>query len=279
MTQDPGTINAQSTEDRYCLGCGYNQRGITSDRCPECGQLYAKTPPSPLRIPWLHRKYLGRLAAYWLTIRLVLFRREQFGQEIAHPVSYSEARGFWLVTIAHAYLPFPLAVGVLHFALPAGVRNDLGLFTWIYAPVWPVCSWLVGLLLFITFATGLPSYFCYRRQAPIEKQNRAIALSYYASAPLALMPPVVATLTLAAVLIGRLLNVPGYLAVLAGMLALLVLGGWWFCTCSIIARLTARDPIRLGGLLLLFWLLLAVLFLVITPVLIHYTILLIYAML
>jgi hypothetical protein len=51
------------------------------------------------------------------------------------------------------------------------------------APVLPLC--LVLLLLLIS---GLPSYWFHPRSISVTRQNRAIALSYYTSAPLLLLP-------------------------------------------------------------------------------------------
>ncbi len=52
MTQSPAPTN---DADRFCLGCGYNLRGLPRGDCPECGQwfdpnleiTYAGQPPMP----------------------------------------------------------------------------------------------------------------------------------------------------------------------------------------------------------------------------------------
>ncbi len=43
----PGEVGVrQMTNHRdYCWSCGYSQRGLPSDRCPECGN--APKPPKP----------------------------------------------------------------------------------------------------------------------------------------------------------------------------------------------------------------------------------------
>jgi len=46
----------------------------------------------------------------------------------------------------------------------------------------------VCVLLFLLAITGVPSYFFHPAHLPIERQNRAVALSYYTSAPLVLVP-------------------------------------------------------------------------------------------
>lgn len=56
--QTPSTVGLE--EDAYCPGCGYNLRGLTVPRCPECGRPftsaeideYKEPPPSSLQ-KWL----------------------------------------------------------------------------------------------------------------------------------------------------------------------------------------------------------------------------------
>jgi hypothetical protein len=68
--------------------------------------------------------------------------------------------------------------GHLSWAPPDG--GDMGLgFAVIY---------LIAAAATFAVITGLPSYFFHPRGISIERQNRAIALSYYACAPLALGP-------------------------------------------------------------------------------------------
>src|SRR5207248_6621833 len=67
-----------------------------------------------------------------------------------------------------------------------------------YLAFWPIFIFSVGMLAFLAAATGVPSYFCHSRHLEIERQNRAIALSYYACAVLALLAP--ASLLTAAVI-------------------------------------------------------------------------------
>jgi hypothetical protein len=51
-------------------------------------------------------------------------------------------------------------------------------------PILPVCIWL-----FVFAAAGAPSYWFHPRRLPVIKQNRAVALSHYACAPLILLFP------------------------------------------------------------------------------------------
>jgi len=68
------------------------------------------------------------------------------------------------------------------------------------ALVFWICVWF-----FFLTSGGVASYWFHPRARPIEQQNRAIAISYYACGPLALTPIAVAIIV-AAVLLGFLEN-------------------------------------------------------------------------
>ena len=57
-----------------------------------------------------------------------------------------------------------------------------------YAEMWPVAILLICFLLFLAAATGVPSYFLHPRTLSVQRQNTAIAMSYYTCGPLALAP-------------------------------------------------------------------------------------------
>src|SRR5205823_2812668 len=91
------------------------------------------------------------------------------------------------VTVALMYLPFPLlaAAWLAGSAHPAAeeVSTAFGLQpAW---NLWPLVLNLIGLLLFFILLTGVGSYFFHPRRLAVLRQNRAVALSYYACAPLA----------------------------------------------------------------------------------------------
>jgi len=59
---------------RFCWKCGYELRGLTTPRCPECGRGFDSTNPHTYRrrpIRWWHR-YVKRLAMGLLTIVVLL---------------------------------------------------------------------------------------------------------------------------------------------------------------------------------------------------------------
>jgi hypothetical protein len=126
-------------------------------------------------------------------------------------VSYRDAQKFrWIVVIVAA-LPWCAAAIAARMALadvpypnfgydpwvasaePMPLWIDLMICAFIGAASWPVPS--IAVVLFFAAITGVASYLFHPRRLAVERQNRAIALSYYACAPLSLM--VVACLILA----------------------------------------------------------------------------------
>jgi predicted RNA-binding Zn-ribbon protein involved in translation (DUF1610 family) len=188
MDPPPGEVYAADTTpaEFFCPECGYDLRAITSQRCPECGLAIDRASMSVSRLPWSHRHKIGRVRAYW---RTMLLRPRKLAEEMARPVSFSDAQQFRHVTVFLAWLPLAAwAVGLALYNTPdlrhrihAGTR--LGWF--LEAVV--LLSGLFALWLFLLMASGVASYFFHPRRLPVVLQNRAVALSYYASGPLALL--------------------------------------------------------------------------------------------
>jgi hypothetical protein len=233
------------TQDQFCIRCGYNQRGVEAERCPECGVLLADSPASPVRLPWAHRRHIGLLPAYWRTAWQVIFRTKKICAEMEHPVSYADARRFWIMTLAQAWLPFVVGVGLMFFAVhirdSRWQRDYQDLFISVYVPVPVVWVGLLGLLLFFALATGAPSYFGQNRRLSVREQNRAIALSYYASAPLALMPLLLLLAGVTMVLDHSLRQLAFGIAAVEGLVFLAMVVLWWICSISIPARTARRG--------------------------------------
>jgi hypothetical protein len=144
--------------------------------------------------------------------------------------------------------------------------------------IWPALAINLGILLFIAAATGLPSYFCHPKRLAIEEQNRAIALSYYTSAPLAVTPAVILLLILASLAGNAMSTVAGLLSAAGILLMLLILATWYAKTVTLIGALARRRRFPLALCLPLLWLALAVWLLLLTPWLFHYALLLIWTM-
>jgi hypothetical protein len=270
------TFDVATTADAlalFCPACGYDLRAIDSDRCPECGLLIDRTATGQSTIPWSHRHRLGRLRAYWRTCLLVFFRPQQFRAEMDRPVSLADARAFRRVTVWIAYVPIALvvlAVYVATFAPPTGWRpliraidrvlpsalrpllasrpTDALLSVGFTMELLVLASLLIAIWLWLFAAAGVASYWFHPRSLDVQHQNRAVALSYYAAAPLALTAVTVALIVSSAML-NLVLVTPGAWAAIADAAALGVasiqLSGWWFTSLMMLPATTRCGTIRL----------------------------------
>lgn len=177
-----------------CPECGYDLRGLTSDRCPECGFELAPLRTQESQIPWNYRAKLGCFRAYWRTVWKVERRPQQFCLEIARPVNAADARRFAYVTMLHAWLACVAAATAVYVFSRVRGWGDASVNNWLYGGglVW-------SFVLLAILPTWVPLWLESVRLSP-ERQNRAYALSYYALAPLAWLPlavpPLVAALLL-----------------------------------------------------------------------------------
>lgn len=219
--------------------------------------LLKDVPPSAVRLPWEHRRHLGVLIAFWRTVWIVCFRTRSLAQELNRPVSYSDARRFWALVLLHAWAPFALALAALlilsRTSSWAWLRDyENVLWTEAYLPVPLVVMILPALLLFFVLATGVPTYFAHQRSLPTAQQNRAIALAYYAAAPLAIMPLVVLFAAASDVLEPFWRQAAFAVAGVTWLLAIALFVLWWLCTISILVQTTNRGLLA-GGLLAFGW--------------------------
>ena len=169
----------------YCPDCGYDLRGLTGARCPECGLDLEIVRTQEPQIPWSRRRELGRFRAYWRTVFAVSLRGRKVCLEMVRPVSYRDSQSFRWVTFLHAYLPILIVTAGLRL-----LSDEAGsLVRWVdlFETQLAAIALLAGL-------SGLASYFFHPHDLPVERQNRAIALSYYAWSPLAWMPVAAAPL-------------------------------------------------------------------------------------
>ncbi len=173
----------------FCPECDYNLHGLTSERCPECGLLLAFLRESTSQIPWTHRDESGIVRSYGRTVFWVMFRRKRLAVEIARPADYADSQKFRWLTIAIASIAFLAATALfLWFESETGgltLLHSDGSFT---EGVWIAGFYCLDVPLLFVCLTGLTSYFFHPKRLSIELQNRAVALSYYTAAPLALMP-------------------------------------------------------------------------------------------
>ena len=170
-------------ESPVCPACGYDLRAITSDKCPECGLAVDRELLSVSRIPWEHRSQIGPLAAFWRTIGLVLFRLADFATEVNRPVDHASARRFKLlcVTIGSG-AQCGWTVGPLLYDDVPHFRGGWST-QWVMIGAICLAIWVYNYL-----ASTVPSFWFRFDGLAEEKQKRAPALSYYASAPLVVLP-------------------------------------------------------------------------------------------
>jgi len=135
-------------------------------------------------IPWESRRQIGRFRAYWRTVFWALAGGP--ARTIDVPVDYRAAKSFRWMTIAHVMASIVcLWIYLLRMsidnagAIGRGFSDEL--------EVMLIVAGVVGLLQLPAYVamTGVVSWFFCPRRLKTEGQNRAIALSYYTSAPLA----------------------------------------------------------------------------------------------
>lgn len=186
-----------------CPQCGYDLRGIASERCPECGAAVDRDSVAS-RLPWTFRGN-GRVRAYAATVRLVTLRPKLLTAELARPVAYRDARRFWVVTSTILSLP-TLAMATL--LVLAAVENKGGrgfdgfitipqawqrMIVWDgYAPLvsgWMFTPLTAGFVIAATFASGRVLPWLVNRPAlPPSRRARAVALAHYVVGTMAWWP-------------------------------------------------------------------------------------------
>lgn len=187
----------------YCPGCSYSLRGIESARCPECGVELDWAKLGVSKIPWVHRREVGRVRGFLKTVWLVIARPGEVGREANRAVGYRDAQSFRWIVVASATVPLwgwilagqiiwghgppgtPSLQPVALLTAPRGLFLDFLICFYAGITLWPV-PWIAAPL-FLAGLTGIGSYLFHPKSIPVERQDRAIALSYYASASLTLM--------------------------------------------------------------------------------------------
>src|SRR4051812_28321327 len=173
--------------DVFCEGCGYSLVGLAADRCPECGRPFSGGELPYARVAWLHRRRIGRWAAYWRTVRHVVRRPKSFSVELCRPVRISalDAKRFRATTCFVAATSLAVTASMLIFH--GSVRwnwQDLLAF-WMLMPL----GWLAAVV-FLRLATDMPVFIW--KGLPSMPPHELAPLHHYASAPLGCAPLVCA---------------------------------------------------------------------------------------
>jgi hypothetical protein len=162
--------------DILCRKCGYNLRGLSDRRCPECGEAFEPFEAGSGNIPWAQRRWIGFLDAFWHTVHLVLFDTAKLSKEAwnPHEPDEREAIAFRRLAILHAWVP----ITVLWIAAAKWV---------VPGPQLPyyIAAGAVVTLIWARWTSLLPVKFMRRQALPLDRYTRAVALSHYTSAALA----------------------------------------------------------------------------------------------
>jgi len=271
----------QGTELR-CPGCDYDLRALVSDRCPECGLQIDRAALAQSQIPWAHRDRLGSIRAYQRTAWLAWRHPGRMAMCVASPVDLRDARAFQRVTVLFTFVP-AVVIGVAYIIYygrdylssgfpPVAARFGY-LLEWLLVVIFAGCLWL-----FLMAITSVAQYFFWSLGISATRRERAIALSYYASAPLALSA-IPMTLIVAASMISNhrwdmyfqarvIDHVSEWLIIFIVIALVLQVGGWVNSTLVILKRSTAcgvgRVLATLAGLPIA-WAISAILFLGLLP--------------
>ncbi|HEX3357436.1 MAG TPA: hypothetical protein VHS31_10735 [Tepidisphaeraceae bacterium] len=102
----------EASRDPLCPSCGYNLRGLSSNRCPECGEQFDPEKLAAANIPWLKRAAIGTWAAYWQTVLFAMIHPLDFADEIwnAQRLDPAAARSFRRITLFIADMAVLVAV-------------------------------------------------------------------------------------------------------------------------------------------------------------------------
>lgn len=177
----------EPTLEIYCPECGYDLRSLPSEQCPECGMAIDRSRLGESIIPWVHRDVLGRLRAFWRTVEMLSLRPGTLHKEMSRPAGLADAIRFRRAVVLHALLPSAIVLTLAWKAAAGRIwyPSDIA------GSVLQIASLFVGwfcLAALLWGMTGSASYLFRPKSLSTIRQNRAVALSYYACAPLAYLP-------------------------------------------------------------------------------------------
>lgn len=242
--------------DLLCGGCGQNLRGVTIDRCPECGRRFDRSRHLSVNIPWERRAGLGRLRAFGRTVSAVSFRPSLLIDPTDNPLTLRAAKGFRLRAVLSLFVPMFLAALAWHLGPARNIRGPFAGGRWTYpvglppvhvllATPWFFATTVVGVFLSLFAVTGMASlFFAPRHLSPLEQQ-RGVAASYYANALLVWLVPMLGFASFGRWLESSMdVSQPNLVAVAqlfkyaAFTAAGLALLAWWLIPCRLLYGIT-----------------------------------------
>jgi hypothetical protein len=194
----PSELTIDSESERFCPDCGYNLRGMTSDRCPECGILIGNV--SAFTIPWAHRAEIGRVRAFGRSVWLATFHPTRLARAVHGPVDPDSANRFRSIVISIAWIMTAIVLGSLYWQQrgadflnlidAAAISATPVDWDWELKTMWsagaimiPVLPIGLGLMFFLWGRAG-QHWFKVASLTPTQR-SRSILISRYALAPLA----------------------------------------------------------------------------------------------
>src|SRR5947207_11699047 len=123
------TVMLDAANDRMSQTCGYNLRGLTTNRCPECGEFFDPKQLAEARIPWLRGAAIGKWRAYWQTVAMAMFHPLKLGQEVwdAPRIDAPGAMRFRNVVLVQAVVSVAIATTALLGILRGGLIRHIPL--------------------------------------------------------------------------------------------------------------------------------------------------------
>jgi hypothetical protein len=220
--------------DAFCPHCGYNLRGLSILRCPECGKESERGRLQPSPIPWLYRKQAGRVAAFFRTLWLSTFHPLELTGYLDQEIAGSDARRFRWVCTALLAIPLAVAWGMLpRWATPVGPWGK-----------WLIGGWVNGL--FNSNSWGLHLFYLpyqayelwpFRVLVGLAMASCIGAFPVRLAAFLPFSSPREAVIARANYLVGSLVG-----GLLAGLLVGLFLAGLFLLTSTLVDTTTSSWP-------------------------------------
>jgi len=229
----------------FCPHCGYDVRTLTGDTCPECGGAIDRGDLEQAQLPWTRRDELSYPRRLLGTLWRVTFRTKRVAQAIARPVDLGEALRFRRHVVAWVYTLVVIATVVAWRLGEYETPWSAGGFSAALIAGATIAA-LAMLGVFLHAWTGVHTYWFHPRERSVEHQNRAIALSYYACAPLLLWWPGVLVFE-AGVLVMRLADTMrsdtafygGIMLMGAGAAGVVIPAIMFLSNCLVLAKLAA----------------------------------------
>jgi hypothetical protein len=238
-------VTAGASRTVLCPGCGYDLRGMTGDRCSECGLVIDHKALRRSAFPWAHRKSVGRVRAFLKTVWLVTADSQALRMEAAKEQSVRDAARFarWVaLSLSVCFVAVVVLIvhenGIREMAVQPPSQSGVGwrmsgweqdlLVPWSAGIVlWPALFAYPVLLAF--YFTGAPAAIFRARGISADRAGTVAAIGRYAAAPLFLVPLAALLLGAAALLIlvsersGSKSMLPPAIMIVAGILFYLLL--------------------------------------------------------